>query len=126
MAKMFPGEHSPPESWGFTAPRLCTTEEIAAMNAAGATVGCTRCGRRYPLEEALRWPRWRVEVDRLPDHYVGTISSSFVRCFECSAVALAQFGGEWEPDGRISGDVLAALSPGRAGELLDLLSTPRA
>ena len=120
MAKMFPGEHSPEESWGFAAPRLCTEEEIAEMNAKGATVGCTRCGRRYPLEEALRWPRWRVQVDRLPENYVGTIRSSFVRCFECSAAALTQIHGEWQPDGTISGDVIRALSPVSVGEVVEL------
>ena len=81
---------------------------------------CTRCGRRYPLTEALRWPRFRVEVDRLPEGYAGTITTAFSRCFECSAVALVQLGGEWQADGTISGDVLAALSPVRAGAVVEL------
>ena len=83
-------------------------------------VTCTRCGRRYPLAEALRWPRWRVEVEPLPENYTGTISSSFVRCFECSAVALAHIHGEWQPDGAISGDVIRALSPVGVGEVVEL------
>ena len=83
-------------------------------------VTCTRCGRRYPLEEALRWPLWHVSADRLPAEYTGTYEAHFVRCFGCSAIALGQLGGEWQADGTISGDVLAALSPVRAGEVVEL------
>ena len=83
-------------------------------------ITCTRCGRAYPLNEALRWPRWCVEVDHLPEGYVGSVGATFSRRFECSAVALAQLGGEWRPDGAISDDVLAALSPVGGGEVVEL------
>ena len=49
-----------------------------------------------------------------------SVEAHFVRCFQCSAVALSQFGGEWQPDGRISGDVLAALSPVSVGKVVEL------
>ena len=111
---MFPSEHSPEESWGFMAPQLVTPEEVERLSKTGATVGCQHCGRRYPLSEALRWPRWHVSVDRLPAEYEGIVEAHFVRCFECSAVALKQFSGAWQADGWRDGDVLGALAPGEA------------
>ena len=121
MARMFPGEHSPEESWGFTKPQLVTPEEAERLSRTGATVGCQHCGRRYPLVEALRWPRWHVSVDRLPADFEGIVEAHFVRCHGCSAIALAQFRGEWQADGTISGDVLGALAPGEAVQLGDAI-----